>query len=67
MIRDQRPNFLPIQETKMRKDMAGKSSFNSNMCGEAMDSKGVTSKVLMLFNNKAFYISTIFNESNTLL
>ncbi len=35
MIRDQRPNFFVIQETKMRKELVEKISFNSRMRGEA--------------------------------
>ena len=67
MISDQRPNFLLIQETKMKKDMVGKLSLSSSIYGEAIDSEGVVSDLLMFFNNKAFKISTIYNEGNALL
>ena len=67
MIRDQRPDFLLIQETKMRKDMVGKLSFNKSMSSEAIDLKGAGGGVLMLYNNKAYQISTIYNACNALL
>ena len=67
LIRDQRLDFLLIQETKMRKEMTGKLSFSSNMSGEATNSEGATDGMLTLFNKKAFHISTILNEGNALL
>ena len=38
LIIDQRPDFLMIKETKMKKEMVGKLSFSSNMSGEAINS-----------------------------
>ena len=48
MIRDQRPNIMLIQETKMKKEVLGKISFSNNMVGEAMDSEGCQ-EVFLLF------------------
>ena len=67
MIRDQIPNFLLIQETKLKKEMVGKLSFNKFMSSEATDSKGAYGGVLMLYNNKAYHISTIYDVGNALL
>ena len=36
MIRDQRPNIMLIQETKMKKEVLGKISFSNNMVGEGI-------------------------------
>ena len=52
MIRDQRPDILMIQETKMKKESLGKISFSNNMSGEASNSEGASGGLLTLFNNK---------------
>ena len=52
VIRDQIPDILLIQETKMKKEVLGKISFGNNMVGEAMDPEGVSRGFLNLFNNK---------------
>ena len=67
IIRDQRPNFWLIQETKMKKKTIGKLSFSSNMNGEATNSNGAAGGVLTLYNKKAYQLSTIFNEGNAFL
>ena len=54
LIRDQRWDFLLVQETKMKKEVVSKLSFNSNMFGEASDLKGATGGVLPLYKNKAY-------------
>ena len=61
LIRDQRPIFLLIQETKMKKEMVGKLSLSNNMYGEATNSEGTIGGVLTLYNKKAYQLSTIFN------
>jgi len=66
MIRDQRPNILMIQETKLKKESLGKISFSNNMSGEASDSKGETRGLLILFNNKQFRFTTLYNDGNIL-
>ena len=67
MIRDHKPNFILIQETKMKKDLAGKISFSNYMAGEATDVEGAFGGFLTLFNSKHFQVNTIHNEGNTLL
>ena len=47
--------------------MVGKLSFNKNMSNEATDLEGAIGRVLILYNKKAFQISTIHNEGNSLL
>lgn len=42
MIRDHRPNFMLIQETKLKKDLVGKISFSNSMDGEAMNFEGAS-------------------------
>lgn len=54
MIRDQRPDFLLIQETKMKKDVVGKIPFNKNMSSVATDLEGAVGGVSILYNNKAY-------------
>ena len=60
MIRDHIPNFMLIQETKMKKDLVGKISFSNSMDGEATNSEGASGGLLTLFNNKHFLVSTIY-------
>ena len=67
MIRDQRPNFLLIQETKMKKEMVGKLSFNKHMSSEATNSEGASGGVLMLYNNRAYKMYPIYDVDNILL
>ena len=67
MIRDQRPNFLLIQETKMKRDLVNKISFSKLMNSEATDSDGAFGGVLILYTNRAYKLSPIFNVDNTLL
>ena len=66
MIRDHKPDFMLIQETKMKKDLLGRISFSNSMDGEATNSKGVSGG-LTLYNNKHFLVTTIYNEGNSLL
>lgn len=67
IIRDQRPEFLLIQETKMRKDVVGKLSFNKYMSSKATDLEEALGGMLMLYNNKAYQSSTIYNVGNSIL
>lgn len=67
LIRDQRPNILMIQETKMKKDFLEKIKFINMMSGETSDAEGASGGLLTLFNTKHFRIEAIFNEGNVLL
>lgn len=67
MIRDHRPDFVLIQETKMKKDLVGKISFCSSMEGHAINVEGASGGLLTLFNHKHFQVTTIHNEGNILL
>ena len=67
MIRDQRPDFMLIQEKIMKKDLVGKISFGNTMDGEATNSEGASGGLLTLFNNKHFKVTYMYNEGNTLL
>ena len=67
MIRDQRPNILLIQETKMKKESLGKIKFSSIMSGEASYFEGVSGGLLTLYNNKQFRYNTLYNDGNILL
>ena len=67
MIRDQRPNFLMIQETKMKKDLVKRISFSKKFCCEASDSDGASGGVLTLYNSRAFKLTTLFKSSNAIL
>ena len=67
MIRDQRPNFFLIQETKMKRDLVNKFSFSKTMSSEASDSDEASGGVLTLYNSKDFKLSTIYNADNALL
>ena len=51
----------------MRKGVVGNLSFNKSMSSKATDLEGAIGGVLMLYNNKAYQISTIYNVGNTLL
>ena len=67
MIRDQRPNFLLIQETKMKRYLVSKLSFSKFMNIDAIDSEGVSRGVLMLYNKRVYKMSPIYNANNALL
>ncbi len=67
LIRDQRPDILMIQETKMKKDFLGKIMFSNLMSGEASDSDGSSRGLLTLFNTKIFRMKYSYNEGNILL
>ena len=64
MIRDQRPDIMMIQETKMNKDILGKIKFSNMMSGEALDSEGASGGLLTLFNSKNFRVELVLNEGN---
>lgn len=64
MIRDQRPNIMLIQETKMKKGVLGKISYSINMVGEATDYEGASKGFLTLFNNKQFRFTPLYNDAN---
>ena len=59
MNRDQSPNFMLIQETKMKKELLGKISFSSTMVGEATNTKDVLGGLLTLFDNKQFKVTSM--------
>ena len=67
MIRDQRPNFLLIQETKMKRDLVNRFSFSKTMSSKASNLDGASGGVLTLYNSRAFKLSTIYNADNALL
>ena len=67
MIRDQRPNFMLIQEMKMKKEILGKISSSNTMAGKATNSEGASRGLLTLFNNRNFIVSSLYNEGNILL
>ena len=67
MIKDQRPNFLLIQETKMKRDLVNKISFSKTMCSDASDLDRASGGVLILYNSRAFKLSSIYNADNALL
>ena len=64
LIRDQRPDTLVIQETKVKKDFLGKIKFSNLMSGEASNSVGASGGLLTLFNTKNFRVENIYNEGN---
>ena len=64
LIRDQRPNILLIQETKMKKEILGKIKFSNTMSEEALDSEGASGGLLTLYNTKKFKIHTMHNDDN---
>ena len=66
MIRDQRPNIIMIQETKMKNDILGKIKFSNMMSGEALDLEGASGGLLTLFNKKHFRVELDFNDGNIL-
>ena len=51
MTRDQRPDIMLIQETKM-KEVLGKIYLSNNMVSEATDSEGALGGLITLLNNK---------------
>ena len=66
LIRDQRPDILMIQETKMKKGFLGKIKFRNLMSGEASNSDGASGGLLTLFNTKFFRMESSCNEGNIL-
>lgn len=66
MIRDQRPDILLIQETKMKKENLGNIRFSSTMKGIASDVEGASGGLLLLFNDRHFKIEPEFDEDNIL-
>ncbi len=67
MIRDHRPDFLMIQETKMKRDLVKRISFNKAFSYEASNLEGASRGVLILYNSRAFKLSTLFSIHNALL
>lgn len=67
LIRDQCPDILMIQETKMKKDILRNIRFSSFMSGVASDAEGAFGGVLTLFSTKNFRVEVVFNEDNILL
>ena len=67
MIKDQRPDFLLIQETKMKREMVGKTSFNKFISNEAIDLEGASGGVLMLYKKGVHKITSIYNAGNAFL
>ena len=51
MISDHRPNFMRIQETKMKKESVERINFSSNMERLAMNSNGASGGLLTLYNS----------------
>ena len=66
LIRDQRPDILMIQETKMKKDSLRNIKFSNMMSGEASDSDGASRGLLILYKTNLFRVENIFNEGNIL-
>ena len=52
LIRDQRPDILLIQETKIKKEILGKIKFSNTMSGEASNLEGASRGLLTLYNIK---------------
>ena len=67
MIRDQRPDFLMLQKTKMKRDLVKRISFSKNFYCVASDSDRGSGGFLTLYDTRAFKLTTLHSSTNSLL
>ena len=65
-VREQKPNFLLLQETKMEKEKVEQIKSFKDYCLKASSSKGALGGTLMLWKSK-YYSRTILNASKHLM
>lgn len=67
MIRDQRLDFLFLQETKMQKENLEQITLSKSMRGVAASLEGASRGLLILYKTKAYEVKPICKKENVLL